>query len=281
MKSMIFEEAVSTPDSEAQPASFCLLSAEARAEYQCVETAQALSSPDEDVRICAYWRHYKTHVQSYQAWASYHGLFDPTLHYEDPLDCSEDIVTKALFSFREQVFQGKYDYTRGMPCHYLRRSIRYRHTDIVRQGQRLTPDACLACWTSNNKRCPAFNVERPWEKRYHHCHRLPVVESFDQELAVFLATGLQDEWPPVLGSADPISDAQRPVEDQAIAHIMLGYLEELIEQALSQDQREVLIGTFLGHKSSREIALSLGKTPASVDQIRRRALLRLCQIIKL
>lgn len=278
MKSMILEEAVSTPDSDSESQSqvFCLLSAEARSEYQCAETARALSSLDENVRIQAYWQHYKTHVQSYKAWASYHGLFDPTLRYEDPLDCSEEIVAKALLSFSEQVFQGKYDYTRGAPCHYLKRSIRYRHIDVVRRSQHLaTPESCLACWNANNKRCPAFDVERPWESQYHHCYHVPVVESLDQDLATFLAAGLQDDWPPVLQSAGSTGEARRPVEDQAIAHVLLTCLEELIEQMLSQDQRDVLIGTFLEHKSSQEIAFLLGKTSTSVDQIRRRALLRL------
>jgi len=88
-----------------------------------------------------------------------------------------------------------------------------------------------------------------------------------------MTEGLQDTWPP--HSHRGAGADVRPVEELALSHVMTHVLDQVMCEVLNPDQQTVLVETFWHHKSSREIALLIDKTPNNIDQIRRRALQKL------
>lgn len=272
MAEMCREKAVSAPDHAARR--YCLLRGREREAYRCSETAENLGAEEEDTRVQASWSHFKSHVEVYTIWAKNNRLFDPTAQFSDPGEAAAELVNKVLVKFHQKVMERRYDAKKGRPCAYIKRSIRNRYQDLLRRGRHPkppTPEECMECFQERGG-CSAFGVERPWEGDYERCFRPYALERFDQASATFAVAGLQNQWPPQPRDGSSVS---RPVEDRAIDGAMLAYICGLMSDRLSDDQRIVLVETFIHHRTSREIAVIIGTTPGNVNQLRSRGLRRL------
>jgi len=268
MVDMCQSRAVSAPVSTRKRA--CLLQEQEWAAYRCAETAADLGAATEEKRLQAFWLHYKTHVERYIAWATRKHLIDATVRYPDPAEGAAELVFDVLLSFHQIVQQGGYIAEKGSPCKYVKQAIRNKFQDILRRGRHPTPEECMQCWEERGM-CPVYGTTRPWEQDRERCFRPPPVEQFDEAGAMFAAAGLQGQWPP----KRELSVVQRPVEHLALDDTMIACIWALMPEVLTPDQHVVLRETFLHHKTSREIALQIDKSPGNVDQIRHRGLRRL------
>ncbi len=276
MAQMTLETAVSAPEStEIHP---CLLPREFRETYRCAETAVNMNASEAELRSLAYWQHYRIHSEAYVRWTMRHHWGDPLLQPHAPYDAASEVVVYVLNSFYQALALGQYDSRQGLPCVYIKRSIHNRYQDLLKRGHHPTADECERCWLANGSVCVAFRgAQTPWQTQYQRCYRLPTCDYFDPVATVFAEIGLQDSWPPL---QEPLLNGElRPVEETALAHVLSDGLSVLMLEGLSADQHTVLVETYWGQKSSHEIALLIEKSPANVDQIRKRALAKLYRLL--
>lgn len=272
MAPMILETAVSAPKSPKLLS--CLLPEDLRETYRCGETAEKMCAADETTRDWAYWHHYVTHCEAYTHLTELRNLGEPTLKNSDPYEAAREIVFQTLLRFRHALRAGWYQHTKGPPCIYIKRSIRNLYQDLLKRGRHPSAEECESCWRMSGNTCMAFRrAETPWLSLYQRCYRLLNFDSLDAGPDESPFQSLQDTWPPTGDQSD--IEAHYPVENLALNRVVIAQLPTIMLTVLSTDQYTVILETFWGHKSSQEIGLLLNKTPASVDQIRKRALKRL------
>jgi len=258
---------------------FCILRDEEREAYPCAETAKALGARAAGERLRAYWRHFKTHVEAYVRWAVRQHLYDPTVHYTDPREGVIDLVEQALISFQPVVQEGRYDSEKGLPCKYIKRSIKNRFQDILRRGRHPTKEECERCWQERGG-CRFSEIGPPGAEERQRCLLPPAVDRLEIDEALFATAGLHEEWPPTPWSGGNGALPHRPVETQALEQILTGAIGELIMEKLTPDQRYVLIEFILRGRSGYEVAESLKTSRSNVYQLKRRGIKQLSQLLE-
>jgi len=257
---------------------YCLLNDKERAAYRCAETAETLEAVTVDERLQAYWHHFKTHIEAYSQWAQRKHLFDPTFHFKDVREKVTDLVEQVLIAFQPVIHEGRYSSKKGVPCKYIKRSIRNRFQDILRKGRHPTKEECLRCWRERGG-CRFSGMARPGGNERQRCLRPPAIEGLDVSEAAFALAGLQDEWLPRFSETDGGSYPSRPVEREALDHILDGTVWDLIDEELTADQKFVLREVILNHKTGREIAQELKTSRSNVYQLKRRGINRLTHLL--
>lgn len=258
---------------------YCLLSDEERQAYQCVETAEALGAIVEDERLRAYWHHFTSHIEAYGRWARRKNLFDPTIDYLDIRERADNLVKSVLISFQRIIREGRFNPAKGLPCQYIKRSIKNRFQDILRRGRHPTPEECARCWREGGE-CRFSGRRPPGAEERQRCLRLPATDSLDLAEVAFALAGLQDTWPPESWYESDGARPRRPVETQALKEVVTEAIWDLIDEELTQDQREVLRKTILHGRSGQEIAEELSTSRSNVYQLKRRGIQRLIKILE-
>lgn len=273
-------EAVSAPEETPNVSRYCLLRGADRDAYHCAETAAKLSSTEETTRVCAFWTHFKTHIQAYARWAARRHYVDPDLlDLGDPSERAQELVIAVIMHFLDQVRTGCYDYHRALPCKYLKRAIHNAFFNRLKRNRIPTTNECFTCWRDHGEHCPSFHASQPWIQTYRQCRKPPTVTSLEQTPMLDTIIAGQEEWPPLMMEISGWSGDARPVEEIVIQRMLIDRVYAVMEEILTPEQHIILVESMVHLSTARQIALIIGKSPDNVYKLRKRALEKLSKAL--